>query len=80
MELENLTQKIIGCAITVHQNLGPGFLESVYQNALLIELRCAGLHCEPNSRIPVQYRNEIVGDFIADVLVENLVILAACRT
>jgi len=75
MELENLTQKIIGCAMTVHQALGPGFLESVYQNALLIELRHAGLQCEANSRIPVHYREENVGDFIADILVENLVIL-----
>jgi GxxExxY protein len=75
MELENLTQKIIGSAMTVHQALGPGFLESVYQNALLLELRHAGLQCEANSRIPVHYREENVGDFIADILVENLVIL-----
>ena len=75
MELENLTQKIIGCAMTVHQALGPGFLESAYQNALLIELRQAELQCEANSRIPVHYREENVGDFIADILVENLVIL-----
>jgi GxxExxY protein len=75
MELENLTQKIIGCAMTVHQALGPGFLESVYQNALLIELRHLGLQCEANSRIPVHYREENVGDFIADILIENLVIL-----
>jgi GxxExxY protein len=75
MELENLTQKIIGCAMTVHQALGPRFLESVYQNALLIELRHAGLQCEANSRIPVHYREENVGDFIADILVEHLVIL-----
>jgi GxxExxY protein len=75
MELENLTQKIIGCAMTVHQALGPGFLESVYQNALLIELRHAGLQCEANSRIPVHYREENVGDFIADIFVEHLVIL-----
>ena len=75
MELEHLTQKIIGCAMTVHQALGPGFLESVYQNALLIELRHVGLQCEANSRIPVHYREENVGDFLADILVEHLVIL-----
>jgi len=75
MEQENLTQKIIGCAMAVHQTLGPGFLESVYQNALLIELRHAGLRSEANSRIPVHYREENVGDFIADILIENLVIL-----
>lgn len=61
--------------MAVHQSLGPGFLESVYQNALLIELRHAGLECEANSRIPVHYREENVGDFIADILVEHLVIL-----
>jgi GxxExxY protein len=71
MEQESLTQEIIGCAIRVHQVLGLGFLESVYQNALLIELRLAGLHCEPSARIPVQYRGEIVGDFIVDILVDN---------
>lgn len=75
MEQENLTQKIIGCAMAVHQTLGPGFLESVYQNALLIELRHAGLRSECNSRIPVHYRAESVGEFIADILVEHLVIL-----
>ena len=75
MEQENLTRKIIGCAMAVHQTLGPGFLESVYQNALLIELHHAGLQCEANSRIPVHYREENVGDFIADILIENLVIL-----
>lgn len=75
MEQENLTQKIIGCAMAVHQTLGPGFLESVYQNALLIELHHAGLQCEANSRIPVHYRATSVGDFIADILVEHLVIL-----
>lgn len=75
MEQENLTQKIIGCAMAVHQTLGAGFLESVYQNALLIELTRAGLESECNCRIPVYYRGEQVGDFIADILVENLIIL-----
>ncbi|MEI8293771.1 MAG: GxxExxY protein [bacterium] len=75
MELENLTQTIIGCAMAFHQSLGPGFLESVHQNALLIELRHAGLNCAVNSRIPVHYREENVGDFKADILVENLAIL-----
>ncbi len=75
MEQENLTKQIIGCAIGVHQTLGPGFLESVYQHALLIELKNAGLQSECNSRIPVYYRGELVGNFIADILVEGLVIL-----
>ena len=75
MEQEDLTKKIIGCAMQVHQVLGPGFLESVYQKALAIELVRAGLQCECGCRIPVHYRGESVGDFVADVLVEKSVIL-----
>lgn len=75
MEQEDLTQAIIGCAMTVHRTLGPGFLESVYQNALLIELTRAGLHTECNSRIPVYYCGEAVGDFVADILVQRSIIL-----
>ncbi len=75
MEQEVLTKKIIGCAMQVHQVLGPGFLESVYQKALAIELVRAGLQCECGCRIPVHYRGETVGDFVADALVEKSVIL-----
>lgn len=59
----------------VHRSLGTGFLESVYQAALLIELRIAGLDAEAGTRIPVYYRNELAGDFIADILVEEAIIL-----
>ena len=59
----------------VHRALGPGYLESVYQNALLLELRLAGLDAEANVRIPVHYRGEIVGDFIADILVAKNIVL-----
>jgi len=75
VEKEELTAKIIGRAMTMHRALGPGYLESVYQNALLIELKHACLSAECNVRIPVSYRGEIVGDFIADILVENGVLL-----
>jgi len=75
MEQENLTETIIGCAITVHQTLGPGYLESVYQNALVIELTRAGLQTESHCRIPVYYREEPVGDFFADILVQGAIIL-----
>lgn len=54
MEHEDLTQSIIGCAMKVHSTLGPGFLESVYQNSLIFELRKAGLHVECGSRIQVR--------------------------
>ena len=59
----------------VHRALGPGFLESVYQSALLAELRLAGLDVAAGVRIPVYYRDELVGDFIADTLVEKMIIL-----
>ena len=75
MEKSVLTEKIIGCAIRVHQSLGPGYLESVYQNALLIELKQAAIEAVKNYRIPVYYEGEQVGDFVADVIVDNSVIL-----
>jgi GxxExxY protein len=75
MKHKELTAKIIDCAYKVHRELGFGFLESVYQNALVIELTKAGLQCEREKRIQVYYSAEIVGDFIADILVEDKVIL-----
>jgi GxxExxY protein len=64
-----LTEKVIGLAMRVHRTLGPGFLESVYRNALAFELRRAGLTVELDERITVRYENVIVGDFIADLAV-----------
>lgn len=75
MEKEDLTEQIIGCAMTVHKTLGPGYLESVYKNALLIELQRHGINAVPNHRIPVHYQGEPVGDFVADIVIENAVIL-----
>jgi len=65
----------------VHRRLGPGYLESVYEKALLIELRHAGLSCLNQVPIKVSYRGEIVGDFVADVVVEGRVMLElkACQ-
>ncbi len=70
-----LTQQIIGLAMKVHRVLGPGFLESVYRKALLIELRKAGLRAEEEKRISVLYEGVSVGDFAADIMVEDKVIL-----
>lgn len=70
-----LTEIIIGCAIKVHNTLGPGFLEKVYENALAHELRKAGLFVEQQKPIPVFYDAKNVGDFVADLLVEHKVIL-----
>ena len=75
MEKAVLTETIIGCELRVHQSLGPGYLESVYQNALLIELKKAAFEAVKNHCIPVYYEGEQVGDFVADVIVDNSVIL-----
>ena len=71
MEKAALTETIIGCAMGVHRTLGPGYLESVYQNALLIELKKAAIEAVKNHRIPVYYEGEQVGDFVADMIVNN---------
>lgn len=55
----------------VHRTLGPGFLETVYQNALVHELRRAGLSAEVGQRITVRYENVIVGEYVADILVNE---------
>jgi GxxExxY protein len=75
MEEQKLTETIIGCAMKVHSTLGSGFLESVYQKALAHELRKAGLKVESERPITVHYDSVAVGDFSADLLVEDLVML-----
>ncbi len=75
MEYHELTEKIIGCAYRVYNKMGFGFLESVYEKCLLIELRKAGLNAQSQKPITVTYENEIVGEFIADIVVEDTVIL-----
>jgi GxxExxY protein len=69
-----LTENVIGLAMKVHRLLGPGFLESVYLNALLHELRRAGFSAEVAQRITVRYENVIVGEFIADLIVNDTLI------
>jgi GxxExxY protein len=75
MEVQELTEKIIGCAMKVHSALGPGFLESVYQKALAHGLQKAGLKVESEKPIEVRYDGIVVGDFSADMLVEDKVML-----
>jgi GxxExxY protein len=75
MKHQDLTSKIIECAYKVHNSLGFGFLEAVYQNALLIELLKAGLRAEKEKKIQVYYDNQVVGDYVADIIVEDKVIL-----
>ena len=75
MKHEDLTSKIIACAYKVHNTLGFGFLEAVYQNALLIELLKTGLRAEKEKKIQVYYDSQLVGDYMADIIVEEKVIL-----
>jgi len=73
--LNEITETIIGCAYAVANTLGSGFLEKVYENALALELRAAGLLVEQQKAIEVRYRNTVVGEYIADLLVENRVLV-----
>ena len=75
MEHEELTKVIIGCAMAVHRELGPGFLESVYQNALAHELRKANLPLQCACRIQVRYAGVAVGNFVADMVVGGCVLV-----
>ena len=70
-----LTDKIICCAYNVHNGLGSGFLEKVYENALRIELESIGLNVRQQVPIQVFYKGQTVGDFFADLIVEDKVIL-----
>ncbi len=72
---EQITKSVIGCAFEVINELGAGFLESVYQNALLLALRQKGLSVTPQRPISVVFRGESVGDFYADLFVEEKVIV-----
>lgn len=74
-ELNALTEKIIGAVFAVHSRLGAGFVEKVYENALCIELRRCSLNFETQKPIKVFYRNEVVGDFFPDILVEEKILV-----
>ena len=75
MKIDELTERVIGCAYTVHNTLGPGFLEKVYENAMVLELRAAGLTVQAQAPISVKYRDAIVGDFYADMLINGILIV-----
>lgn len=71
----DLAGRIIGAAMKVHRTLGPGFLESVYQKALVFELQRAGLAVEEFRAVGVWYEGESVGEFVADLLVDEQLIV-----
>ncbi len=73
--LEKITERIIGCSYTVSNTLGAGFLEKVYENALVHELRKNGVAVQQQHPIKILYDGEIVGDFTADLLAENEVLI-----
>ncbi len=74
-ETESLIERIIGAAIRVHTDLGPGFLESLYEEALGIELRSLGMQFDRQKPIPIFYRGQPIGQHRVDLLVENAVIV-----
>ena len=74
-EVERIVQQIIGAGLAVHRQLGPGFIEAVYEGAVAVELRYRGLSLERQSRIEVQYRGETVADHRLDLLVERCVVV-----
>ena len=75
MEINDITYKINGAIFEVNKILGPGFLEKVYENALLFELKNRGLEADKQVPIKVTYKDKLVGEYLADILVENQVII-----
>lgn len=75
MKTDDLTYQIRGAIFAVNRILGVGFLEKVYENALLVELRDRGLEAENQAPIKVHYKSELIGEYFADIVVERSVIL-----
>jgi GxxExxY protein len=74
-EVDELTERIIACAIEVHRHLGPGLLESVYESALCVELREAGLAYIRQSPVPLVYKGHLCGDLRLDLVVADTAIV-----
>ena len=68
---KTLSERVIGCAFEVSTRLGASFLEKVYENALSIELKRCGIQFEQQKPVDVTYRNDVVGFYIADLLIEE---------
>jgi GxxExxY protein len=75
MEINDLTHKIIGSAYKVHNALGPGFLEKVYENALKFELDRLGIKVQQQGQLPVLYENHLVGIFHPDLWIQEQLII-----
>ena len=72
---QDITEKIIKAFYNVYNSLGYGFLERVYENAMMIELKFLNFNCEKQKQIKVFYKNENVGEYYADIIVEDKVII-----
>lgn len=81
MKYQEITDQIICCFYNVYNNLGYGFLEKNYENALLIELGDYNLSVASQPEINVSYRNQVIGRYYADLIIENKIIveLKACK-
>lgn len=73
--INDITRAIIGAGMKVSNELGVGFVEKVYENALMLHIRRAGLNVQQQAPIRVDYENEILGVYVADILVEGVVIV-----
>lgn len=74
-KIDFIAEKAIGCAFKVSNSLGCGFLEKVYENALVHELKKAGLNVRQQHAITIQYDNVVVGEYAADLLIENCLLI-----
>ena len=74
-QINELSEKIIGCAIEVHKNLGPGLLEENYEKALCRELELSGLRYQRQVKVPMVYKGTEIGEYRVDLIVEDKVVL-----
>ena len=72
---KDLSYKILGLAMQIHNELGPGFLEKIYENSLMVLFRENGIEAVQQFPISVTFRGQVVGDYFADILVERSIIL-----
>jgi len=75
LDLNGITEKIIGCAIEVHRHLGPGLLEHAYEEALCIEFQLQGLDYQRQVAAPLTYKGRAIGEYRIDLLVEDAVVV-----
>ena len=72
---QELSDKIIGIAIGIHKELGNGYLEKVYENAMMLDFYQNRISAEQQVALPVKYKNKIIGDYFADIVVDTSIIL-----